>query len=102
MKTAIKLLCLAYILTTLGCASGASRSGIAHSPTPVYPGAVLDVRLVIDPYYINFSPSGRRPDKLALGPRFLSILDIPFSTIVDTVCLPYDIYTWVTDDDPKQ
>ena len=101
MKAAIQLLCMSCVVGTLGCASVASRSGFDSNPSRIYPGAVLDARLVVDPYHINFSETGRRPNKLALGPRLLSILDFPFSAVLDTVSLPYDIYTWAADDETK-
>ena len=101
MKTAIQLLCISYLLSAIECASVASRSGFDSRPTRIYPGAVLDARLVADPYYINFSETGRHPNRLALGPRLLSILDFPLSAILDTISLPYDIYTWAEANDAK-
>ena len=102
MSFTVRLLSLCFLSYSAGCASLGSRSGFDSNPSLIYPGAVLDCRLVVDPYYINFSETGRHPDNVALGPRILCVLDLPLSAVLDTLCLPYDIYAWAADDESER
>jgi len=101
LKSMVKLFlpCFAFlaILFTSGCASVAARAGFEPHHAKVYPGTVLEANLFIDPQHIQFGDGGRKSSSFSqkLAPRFFCLLDAPFSILIATLCLPFDIYNYV-------
>ena len=83
-----------------GCASIVSRMGFDSRRTAVYPGLALEYRTFENPDYIQIGDGGphHSPLKKRMCGRAMCIIDTPFSVLVDTLCLPFDIYHAI----PKQ
>jgi uncharacterized protein YceK len=85
---------LASLSLLSGCASMVARIGFDRRRAVVYPGLVLDVRTFINPDYIQIGDGGPTysSSKKKIYSRTMCIIDAPCSTIIDTLCLPVDIY----------
>lgn len=69
-----------------GCATWQVRVE-GHVWQPIYPATCVDAG-VVALYWTEFGwPAG-----LMITP--LALLDLPFSLVSDTVCLPYDLVVW--------
>jgi uncharacterized protein YceK len=86
---------LALLCGTTGCMSTSLRLfwndrklGEPGEVKPLYVGAVYDVKIFVNTYTGN--------EKLVLS-SFLLFLSLPFDVVLDTVLLPYDIYSNVSD-----
>lgn len=78
MKTLIRILLLGYMLTLLGgCSSVMTHTGGGEKG--VYPGTRTSVEHLGD-------------DAISWGYKPLIALDLPFTAVMDTVLLPWDIF----------
>ena len=77
-----------------GCASIVSRMGFDSRRTAVYPGLALEYRTFVNPDYIQIGDGGphHSPLKERICGRAMCLIDTPFSVIIDTLSLPFDIY----------
>jgi uncharacterized protein YceK len=76
------------VLMLAGCTSVRSRTDMAADDWKVYPGVRRDFSDLDD----AFAGKLRGPDWTAAMVIPILLGDIPFSTLVDTAALPYDIY----------
>jgi len=76
------------ILLLAGCSSVRSRTEMATDDWKVYPGVRRDLSDLDD----AFAGKLKGPDWTPAVVVPILVGDIPFSTLVDTAALPYDIY----------
>lgn len=101
MKTKLSLLLIATLaLAATGCASFAARSEKPVKRTVYYPGVYRDVDTIQKITGESKKPVEKPKDedakpassKYALIWLPVPIIDIPFSLVWDTLCLPFDYY----------
>ena len=94
------VLCVLLAATASGCASFAARSEKPVKRTVYYPGVYRDVDTIKKITGESKKPAEKPKDpetkeassKYALIWLPVPIIDIPFSVIWDTLCLPVDYY----------
>lgn len=87
------------ILLLAGCSSVRSRTEMATDDWKVYPGVRRDFSDLDD----AFAGKLKGPDWTPAVVVPILVGDIPFSTLVDTAALPYDIYrVEKTGEEPSQ
>lgn len=92
MKMTILLLSAICTLVSMGCSSLSSRTGTARGTGKIYPGTREDVGGVA--LLLSNSPKEMEGSYGTYAFFLLySIIDFPFSAVVDTICLPYDLAT---------
>ena len=72
----------------LGCSSLRVRSEASYSKLTIYPGVKLDVSETEK----LFSSESSDPDWLKGVATIIYTVDMPFSSLFDTVIAPYDLY----------
>ncbi len=85
---------MAIFAACAGCASIAARSTTdVHRPHPkfVYPGTQIDAQWVVSPFDEKGQTSGIYAG-FAWPLAVAGIVDFPFSLVLDTICLPYDVW----------
>ncbi len=95
-RFSISLIC-AFIITLIlstfltGCASIGSRgiSSMGDNPLGLYPGVRTDFHIL----RMSFSSKTSETDEKNNVFLFVyAIIDFPFSLVLDTICLPYDMF----------
>ena len=86
----------ALLACVVGCASLMTKTAReTDQPRYVYPGAQLDLGGMVFGAAILFGPSdpfGFMPRSGGAAVFALTLVDLPLSLAVDTVCLPYDLW----------
>ena len=82
----ILIVFLSYLM--LGCSSIRARSEASYSKLTIYPGVKLDVRETEK----LFSSESSDPDWLKAIATVIYGVDLPFSSVFDTLIAPYDLY----------
>lgn len=100
-RNATVVLGLLLALLQVGCATVLVRSS-KHEITPgPYPATRYDGRFIANGFTSD-TRNGWTGDRMRVRDRvailFLGLLDMPFSLVTDTLCLPVDIFA---DEDPK-
>ena len=80
------ILFLSFLM--LGCSSIRARTEPSYSKITVYPGVRLDVKETEK----LFSSESSDPDWLKGVATIIYTVDMPFSSLFDTVIAPYDLY----------
>ena len=86
---------MAILAMNVGCASIAARSMTdSHKPHPkfVYGGTQIDVQWMAAPFDERTQTSGIYAG-FAWPLSVAGIVDFPLSLVLDTLCLPYDLWT---------
>lgn len=84
----LKIIILSMVIPYFtGCASLQYRAGESYISPGIYPG----VRTDIDNIKSSHNPPAEA-EFVYKSMAILSIFDLPFSFIMDTICLPYDIF----------
>ena len=85
----LKLVAVAFLVILIsGCSSVRSRTEMATDDWKVYPGVRRDFSDLDD----AFAGKIKGPDWTPAMVVPILVGDIPFSTVVDTAALPYDLY----------
>jgi len=64
-----------------------------HKETPIYPATIANVTSIVGtPYEAVSDPKSSSFERW--GGWLVMLIDTPISIIIDTILLPYDIYTW--------
>jgi uncharacterized protein YceK len=71
-----------------GCSSIRARTETADKEWTIYPGIQLDVKETGE----LFGGKRSEPDWIKGVMATIYIVDLPFSTVFDTVVMPYDLY----------
>ena len=85
-----------------GCATVATRhpkGGMAETRPALYPATQTDVWIMTGHDPLSAGASKCNPTPLFF---FAGLIDLPFSLLIDTVCLPYDLWRLATSDDRPQ
>ncbi len=99
IKYASFLLATAVTLFMSGCASMFVRSDSTVPIEHVYPATTIDAQVVWEGGVTGMPPLVMTdPDyRTGIGTRLLffvcGIIDVPFSVVIDTFCLPFDLYS---------
>ena len=75
-------------LLMFGCSSIRARTEIANKEWTVYPGIQEDLKDTDE----LFSGKNSEPGWIKGVMTTIYIVDLPFSTVFDTVVMPYDLY----------
>jgi uncharacterized protein YceK len=86
MKRMLLNATIAFLPLFCGCASCMSRVYAAGSRPRYYPGTRNDAFCISQ----SFNPDEKMSLGRRLGLTFFSLIDIPFSTVFDTILLPVD------------
>jgi len=79
-------------LLMFGCSSIRARTEIANKEWTVYPGIQEDLKDTDE----LFSGKNSEPGWIKGVMTTIYIVDLPFSTVFDTVVMPYDMYRMYT------
>lgn len=90
-RYAVVLLLIGSVMLGTGCTSMSTRAAKPDGTTPryLYPGVECDINVITWPFV---EQDHRCVMEILLWPMIgsLCLIDLPFSFVVDTVCLPYD------------
>lgn len=90
MKNNMKLWAIFALSSILvcGCTSIRTRSEMLQDQWKVYPGVQQDVTEIGD----AFSGELQEPGWIRAMVASILVVDLPFSTVFDTIVMPYDLY----------
>jgi uncharacterized protein YceK len=95
MTTKTRVVFAAFLIALCsGCGTVMSHSGDADWPPHPYSGVTFDCQLT----YQSVTDQHEMPFPEIY---FFSFLDVPFSVVGDTVCLPYETYVYSKYHDPN-
>lgn len=101
-RLAIVAVAIGIAICAPGCATVATRHpkcGMAETRPALYPATLADVWIMVGNDPLSAGASKRAPTMLFF---FAGLIDLPFSLLTDTVCLPYDLWRLATSDDKPQ
>ncbi|MDX1680920.1 MAG: YceK/YidQ family lipoprotein [Akkermansiaceae bacterium] len=79
-----------------GCATSFVRSDINSSSTELYPAtrfnaeAIVETGMKGEPLFVMEDPDYREPTSTRVLTTVVSLIDLPFSLVTDTLFLPWD------------
>ncbi len=92
MRKMIIILILPFLT---GCGTFFARTGWRHEGSGIprfYPATYIDGALIVSP--TNQHNEGRDSYSRRIGLFGLGLLDLPFSLVSDTLCIPWDIWNY--------